>query len=172
MQMLFWNRWNQELAGRVYFYNISREKPTHTPHVQPLSCKLEWTNQEHLIIVFLLKPIRDNLAPGFPRALDLSPLQMQKIGYLVCRGWHVIAYLSSALLIFVDHCCSQTMISAGFVPTPPTPQLVSIGCGKYSPELFQCDSARWLSPRQCSPFWLQVLPPLRHLLPSSSCQQV
>ena len=29
-------------------------------------------------IVFLLKPIRDNLAPGFPRALNLSPLNAQK----------------------------------------------------------------------------------------------
>ena len=77
--MLFWNRWNQESAGRVYF-NISREKPAHTPdtpHVQPLSCKLEWTNQKHFYC-FLLKPIRDNLAPGFPRALDLSPLHEQK----------------------------------------------------------------------------------------------
>ena len=77
--MLFWNRWNQESAGRVYF-NISSVKPAHTPdtpHVQQLSCKLEWTNQKHLYC-FLLKPIRDNLAPGFPRALDLSPLHAQK----------------------------------------------------------------------------------------------
>ena len=77
--MLFWNRWNQESAGRVYF-NISREKPTHTPdtlHVQPLSCKLEWTNQKHFYC-FFLKPVRDNLAPGFPRALDLSLLHAQK----------------------------------------------------------------------------------------------
>ena len=53
--MLFWNRWNQESAGRVYF-NISREKPAHTPgtlHVQPLSCKLEWTNQKHFYCFFL-----------------------------------------------------------------------------------------------------------------------
>ena len=77
--MLFWNRWNQESAGRVYF-NISRGKPAHTPdmpHVQLLSCKLEWTNQKHFYC-FLLKPIRDNLVPGFPRALDLSPLHAQK----------------------------------------------------------------------------------------------
>ena len=74
--MLFWNRWNKESASRVYF-NISKEKPAHTPHVQPLSCKLEWTNQKHFYC-FLLKPIRDNLAPGFPRALDLSPLHAQK----------------------------------------------------------------------------------------------
>ena len=77
--MLFWNRWNQESAGRVYF-NISNEKPAHTPdtlHVQPLSCKLEWTNQKHFYC-FFLKPVRDNLAPGFPRALDLSLLHAQK----------------------------------------------------------------------------------------------
>ena len=77
--MLFWNRWNKESASRVYF-NISKEKPAHTPdtpHVQPLSCKLEWTNQKHFHC-FLLKPSRDNLAPGFPRALDLSPLHAQK----------------------------------------------------------------------------------------------
>ena len=43
----------------------------------PLSWKLEWTNQKHFHC-FLLKPIRDNLAPGFPRALDLSPLHEQK----------------------------------------------------------------------------------------------
>ena len=72
--MLFCNRWNQESAGRVYF-NISREKPAHTPdtpHVHPLSLKLEWTNQKHFYC-FLLKPIRDNLVSGFPRALPPWP---------------------------------------------------------------------------------------------------
>ena len=72
--MLFWNRWNQESAGRVYF-NISREKPAHTPdtpHVHTLSYKLEWTNQKHFYC-FLLKPIRDNLVPGFTRALPPWP---------------------------------------------------------------------------------------------------
>ena len=76
---MFWSRWNQESAGRVYF-NISREKPAHTPdtpHVQPLSCKLEWTYQKRFYC-FLLKPIRDNLAPGFPRGPDLSSLHAQK----------------------------------------------------------------------------------------------
>ena len=41
VQMLFWNRNNQDSARRVYF-NISREKPAHMPdtlHVHPLSCK-------------------------------------------------------------------------------------------------------------------------------------
>ena len=73
--MLFWNRRNQESAGR-FFSTFPAHTPD-TPHVQPLSCKLEWTNQKHFYC-FLLKPIRDNLAPGFPRALDLSPLHAQK----------------------------------------------------------------------------------------------
>ena len=80
VQLLFWNRWNQESAGRVYF-NISREKPTHTPdtpHVQQLSrANLNGPIRE-TFIVFLLKSIRDNLAPGFPRALDLYPRHAQK----------------------------------------------------------------------------------------------
>ena len=32
-------------------FNISREKPAHTPdmlYVHPLSCELEWTNQKHV----------------------------------------------------------------------------------------------------------------------------
>ena len=44
---------------------------------QTLSCKLEWTNQKHFYC-FLLKQVRNNLAAGFPRALDLSPLHKQK----------------------------------------------------------------------------------------------
>ena len=44
--------------------------------LKPLSCKLEWTNQKHFYR-FFLKPVRDNLAPGFPRALDLSLLHAQ-----------------------------------------------------------------------------------------------
>ena len=79
VQMLFWNHWNQESASHVYF-NISREKPAHkpdTPHIQPLSCELEWINQQHFYC-FLLKQIRDNLAPGIPRALDSSLLYMRR----------------------------------------------------------------------------------------------
>ena len=55
------------------------EKPAHTPdtpHVQPLSCKLEWINHKHFYC-FLLKPIRDNLAPGSPELL-ISPLYMRR----------------------------------------------------------------------------------------------
>ena len=74
VQMLFWNRYNQDSARRVYF-NISREKPAHIPdtlHFHPLSCKFKWTNQKHFYC-FLLKPVRDNLVPGFPRALTPWP---------------------------------------------------------------------------------------------------
>ena len=80
MQKLFWNRWNQESAGRVYF-NISREKPAHTPdtpHVHPLSFKLECTNQKHFYC-FSLKPIRDNLVPGFLRALPPWPSCVEEL---------------------------------------------------------------------------------------------
>ena len=76
--MLFWNRWNQEAAGRVYF-NISREKPTHTPdtpHVQPLSDKLEWTNQKHFYC-FCWKQSKTVLLQGSPKLL-ISLLYMHR----------------------------------------------------------------------------------------------
>ena len=59
--MLFWNRRNQESARRVYL-----------PHVHLLLCEHEWTNDKHFYC-FLLKPIRYNLVPGFPRALPPWP---------------------------------------------------------------------------------------------------
>ena len=37
-------------------FSYTREKPAHTqdtPHVQPLSCKLEWTNQKHFFCFFV-----------------------------------------------------------------------------------------------------------------------
>ena len=99
---------NQESARRVYL-NITREKPTHTPDtpdVQPLLCKLEWTNQK-FFYCFLLKPIRDNLAPGIPRALDLSPRHVQKSSGLrlgsraekrPCTGWgSVVSHFNSLI---------------------------------------------------------------------------
>ena len=105
VQMLFCNRWNQESAGRVFF-NISREKPTHTPdtpHVQPLSCKLGWTNQKH-IYCFLLKPIRDNLAPGFPELLIfLHYMRKRALG----RGFE-------PLIPFSLWCTSSIVTSADF----------------------------------------------------------
>ena len=61
--------------------NISREKPAHTPdtpHVHPLSCELEWTNQKHFDC-FLLKPIKDNLVPGFLRALPPGPSSAEEL---------------------------------------------------------------------------------------------
>ena len=66
--------------GRSCLLQHFREKPAHTPetpHVQPLSCKHECTNQKHFNC-FLLKPVRNNLAPGFLRGRDLSPLHAQK----------------------------------------------------------------------------------------------
>ena len=44
VQMLFSNRRNQESAGRAHTPD--------TPHDQPLSCKLEWTNQRHFNCAF------------------------------------------------------------------------------------------------------------------------
>ena len=70
---------NQESARRVYF-NISREKLAYTPdtpHVHPLSYELEWTNQKH-VDCFLLKPMRDNLVPGFPRALPSPAVMLRR----------------------------------------------------------------------------------------------
>ena len=76
-----WPRaWLMARDGRGTKKGEKRGKPAHTPdtlHIQPLSCKLQWTNQKHFYC-FLLKPIRDNLAIGFSRALDLSPLHAQK----------------------------------------------------------------------------------------------
>ena len=42
--------------------------------------------------LFLLKPIRDNIPPGFPRALDLSSLHAQKSsGSRLYSRWHLEA---------------------------------------------------------------------------------
>ena len=93
--MLFWNRLNQESAGRVYF-NVSGENPAHTPdtpHIQPLSCNFEWINQKHFYY-FLLKPIRDNLAPGLPKALNLSPLHAQKSSGRDCPALKKISLMT------------------------------------------------------------------------------
>ena len=54
--MLFWNRWNQESAGRVYF-NISTEKPAHTPdtlHAQT-SLLQTWMDQSETLLLFFLE---------------------------------------------------------------------------------------------------------------------
>ena len=52
---------------------VSREKPAHTPDspkVHTLSSELKWTNEIHFYC-FLLKPIRDGLAPGSPQSSSL-----------------------------------------------------------------------------------------------------
>ena len=76
--MLFWNRWNPESAGRVYF-NISWEKPANTPdtpHVQPLSCKFKWTNQKHFYC-FCWNQSETILLQGSPELL-ISLLYMHR----------------------------------------------------------------------------------------------
>ena len=101
VQMLFWNRWKQESAGVVHRPGVFTstflgKKIAHmqaTPHVQPLSCELEWTNQKHFYC-FSLKPIRDNLAPGLPRALhprsscaeEWSTFPVHFVVDLLCRS--------------------------------------------------------------------------------------
>ena len=65
--MLFWNRWNEETAGRVYF-NISRETPLtpDTPHVHPLWCELEWTSLWNILIIFCWNQSETILFQGSP----------------------------------------------------------------------------------------------------------
>ena len=66
--------------GRVCLLQHFQEKPAHalsTPQIHPLSHKREWTNQKHLYC-FLLKPIRDGLAPGFLRALPFRAVMRRR----------------------------------------------------------------------------------------------
>ena len=89
--MLFWNRWNKESASRVYF-NISKEKPAHTPdtpHVQPLSCKLEWTNQKHFYCFFFCWNQSETiLLQGSPELLiSLLYMRRKALGRDCFPGW-------------------------------------------------------------------------------------
>ena len=57
-----------------------QEKPPHalsTPRVHPLSHKGERKNQKHLYC-FVLKPIRDGLAPGFLKALPFQAVMRRR----------------------------------------------------------------------------------------------
>ena len=66
--------------GRVCLLQHFQEKPAHalsTPQIHPLSHKRERTNQKHLYC-FLLKPIRDGLAPGFLRALPFRAVMRRR----------------------------------------------------------------------------------------------
>ena len=114
----------------------------------------------------------------------LSPRQAGRLvwgGRRVYRGFHVIAYLSITLPSFVGFCrllqipdLRYLLVSA---LTPPTVGWISMGCVKYSTELFQWEGTGWLvfawlpclPPKAMLPFVLQDLPPLRNPLPSSSC---
>ena len=79
--MLFWNRLNQEFTSTF----LGKTPLTHQTRraFNRSRTNFEWTNQKHFYC-FLLKPIRDNLAPGFPRALYLSPLHAPK-----SSGWRL-----------------------------------------------------------------------------------
>ena len=59
---------------------MSREKTrSHARHAARSTALVQtWIDQSKTLLLFLLKPVRDNLAPGFPRALDISPLHAQK----------------------------------------------------------------------------------------------
>ena len=66
--MLFWNRWNQESAGRVYF-NISREKPAHMQ---------TWMDQSETLLLFFAETNQETiLLQGSPELL-ISPLYMRR----------------------------------------------------------------------------------------------
>ena len=87
--MLFWNRWNQESACRVYF------------NIQPLSCKLEWINQKHFYCFFnLLKPIRDKMLQG-SREFLISLLYMRKRA--LGRDWRVHLNMAALLREVILH---------------------------------------------------------------------
>ena len=60
-----------------HFYGKTR---SHARHAARSNLSLANLNGpiRNTFIVFFLKPVRDNLAPGFPRALDLSLLHAQK----------------------------------------------------------------------------------------------
>ena len=70
----------ENLTGEFNLLQHFQEKPAHalsTPQVHPLSHKLEWTDQKHLYC-FVLKPIRDGLAPGFLRALPFRAVMRRR----------------------------------------------------------------------------------------------
>ena len=73
--MLFCNRWNRELftstfAGKNPLIRQTRRRFT-------LSSELKWTNEIHFYC-FLLKPIRDGLAPGSPQSSSLPGRHARK----------------------------------------------------------------------------------------------
>ena len=69
--------------GQACLLQHFQEKPAQalsTPQVNPLSDRREWTNQKHLYC-FVLKPVRDGLAPGFLRALpSLTVMRRRALG--------------------------------------------------------------------------------------------
>ena len=96
-----------------------------TPHVQPLSCELEWTNQEHFYCC-LLKPIRDNLITRFPR---VRPPWQSCAGELWGRDWERPLFLVTRLCSdFVrrnthSNTDSNSQINSGPVTTATIPYI-------------------------------------------------
>ena len=64
--MLFWNRLNQEFTSTF----LGKTPLTHQTRRTFNRSRAIWNGPiRNTFNFFLLKPIRDNLAPGFPRAL-------------------------------------------------------------------------------------------------------
>ena len=85
VQMLFWNRWNQETASVahrpvVFTWTFLGKNPLTRQTRRTFNRSRANLNGpiRNTFYCFLMKPIRDNLAPGIPRALDLSPRHAQK----------------------------------------------------------------------------------------------
>ena len=77
--MLFWNRWNHESAGRVYF-NISREKTrSHARHAALSTALVQtWMDQSGTLLLFFAETNqRQSCSMGSPELL-ISPLHAQK----------------------------------------------------------------------------------------------
>ena len=99
VQMLFWNRWNPESAGRVYF-NISWEKPANTPdtpHVQPRSCKFKWTNQKHFYC-FCWNQSETILLQGSPELLIFLLYMLRRA---LGRDWLRLLLIVRAVLVHI-----------------------------------------------------------------------
>ena len=68
-----------EVKNRPVVLILQHKTRLHARHAARSTALVQtWMDQSEHFYCFLLKPIRDNLAPGFPRALDLSPVHAQK----------------------------------------------------------------------------------------------
>ena len=90
--MLFWNRWNQESAGRVYF-NISTEKPAHTPdtlHAQT-SLLQTWMDQSETLLLFFLETSQRQSCSRVPQSSwSLSSTCAEEL-WVEIASWEITA---------------------------------------------------------------------------------